>query len=230
MHEHIFKPSGKDGYEVCDCGSYHSIAQKPPQEIYENNYWSREQGRSTFEEQKHNLEETETCGISKVNKILEYIPERNVLEIGCSPGIIMQKISERGYNAYGIEPDAQYIEPILKTAPFSKVIKGYFPDVFKGINELYFDFIIAADVFEHVDDYETFLREAHRLLVQNGKLIIMSPIIFEDGLYRECDFQVPEQHCWIFSKTFLEPYLKTIFSGVVFDRWINGHEMFIATK
>jgi 2-polyprenyl-3-methyl-5-hydroxy-6-metoxy-1,4-benzoquinol methylase len=228
-HQHNFILSDKEGYEICtECKSYHSIAQKPPSEIYENNYWNQPD-RSTFEDQRHNLTESETCGISKVDKIMQYIPERTVLEIGAAPGELLKRLGESGYTAYGIEPDAQYIQPILNVAPLSRVIQGYFPDVFDGIN-MQFDYIVAMDVFEHVDEYRRFLSEIKRLLKVGGSAIIMSPIIFEDGLYRECDFKVPEQHAWIFTKEYLQEYLGAMFSSVVFDRWQNGHELFIVTK
>ena len=85
------------------------------------------------------------------------------------------------------------------------------------------------DVFEHVNDTDGFIEAAYRLLRKNGALICMSPIICEDGEYRERDF-VAREHCWVYSKKFLDPYLKERFSKVEWDKWITGHELFIATK
>ena len=39
-----------------------------------------------------------------------------------------------------------------------------------------------------------------------------------------------DEHAWIFSKKFLESYLKEIFTEVKFARWIVGHEILILKK
>lgn len=231
IHSHDFIPSDKPGYEMCTgCGSYHSIAQINPQELYEKDYWSHEAGHSKPKEQIWNLTETETCGISKVEKILEYVPQCNtVLEIGCYPGVLLNLLMRLRYEAYGIEPNPGYIQFIKDNCAGATLIEGYFPQVFKSDRQDVFDCIIGMDIFEHIDDYDTFTRAAHRLLKPSGTAIFMSPIIFDDGIVRERDF-LPSEHCWIHTIQFLEPYLKSIFSGVKFDRWQEGHEMFIVKK
>jgi 2-polyprenyl-3-methyl-5-hydroxy-6-metoxy-1,4-benzoquinol methylase len=230
MHEHIFKPSDKDGYEVCDCGTYHSIAAKEPKEIYEADYWEHENGRSTFEEQRFNVTEKDSCGISKVDKILQYIPERSVLEIGAAPGELLKALNERGYVTYGIEPDPQYIEPILRVSPFSRIIQGYFPDVFKGIEGISFDYIIAMDVVEHSVDYDVFIKEVYRLLKPHGTFIFMSPIITSEyGDVRAKDYK-KDEHIWILSEQYLKEYLCSMFSIVGFDFWQDGHNVIVCKK
>lgn len=230
-HQHIFTPSDKKDYEVCqECGSYHSIAQESPESIYGGDYWNPENGRSTLEEQIGNLIETETCGISKVDKILQFVPEcKTVLEIACAPGVLLNKLSELGYEAWGVEPNEGYIGFITDQAKKANVVLGYFPQCFKNSVSEIFDCIIGMDIFEHIDDYDTFIKSVRRLLTPGGTAIFMSPIILEDGLYRERDFK-PDEHCWIFTKKFLDPYLKGLFSSVLWDRWQDGHELFIVTK
>lgn len=229
MHQHTFEKSKfKEGYEFCpECGTHHSIAQVPPKQLYENDYWEHSTGHSTFDEQKFNLTESLSCGISKVDKVMQYIPRRKVvLEIGCSPGSLLRKLSENGYACYGVEPDFKYVEPILKEAPFSQVINGYFPDVFPEPNQSLFDYVIAMDVLEHCDDYDSFVKTVHRILVPGGTAIFMIPLIDE---CRSVDF-LPSEHCWIFSKSFLKEYLGSIFSDVKFDIWQEGHSMIIVNK
>jgi hypothetical protein len=57
----------------------------------------------------------------------------------------------------------------------------------------------------------------------------MSPVILEDGFYRERDF-VPSEHCWIHHVDFLRPYLESMFREVKFRNWIVGHTLIIVTK
>jgi len=230
MHQHIFKPSDKEGFEICECGTYHNIDFVYPKELYEGEYWDGE-AHSLFEHQRNNMLETESCGISKVDKIMQFVPKGEwALEIACSPGEILNRLSETGYsNVFGIEPSLRYIDPIANVARQARIINGFFPDCTYPLVGDVADCIIGADILEHVVDYNAFLWEVHRLLKVGGTAILMSPIILHDGQYRERDFHKIE-HCWIFSQRFLEPYLKTIFSSVSFERWICGHEIIILTK
>lgn len=93
-----------------------------------------------------------------------------------------------------------------------------------------FDCIVGSDVMEHCEDYDAYFKEGLRLLKPGGIMITMSPIILADGLHRKIDFDFPDQHCWIHSQAFLEPYLKEMFSHVEFRRWICGHELIICKK
>lgn len=230
---HNFILSGKRGYEKCvDCGTYHSIASKSPDDLYVNNpYWGDGSGRSTLEQQIENLTCTDECGISKVDRVLQFVPKRGkvVLEIGCSPGILMDKLLDLNYDVYGIEPSIEYVPVLIEKAKGAKIFNGYFPDVTRECPNNTFDCIIAMDVVEHIEDYEMVFYEVKRLLKEGGTAIIMSPIIYEDGFIREGEF-IPEEHIWLFSKKFLEPYLKERFSEVKFSRWIVSHEIIILKK
>lgn len=231
-HIHDFiKSEEYAGYEYCPgCGSYHSIEQVDPKIIYEGAYWSHENNRSTIEEQVYNITETETAGISKIDFILKCIPKsKNSLEIACAPGVLLNKLSEISNEAYGIEPNSEYLDFICEQAPKAVVLHGYFPAVFDETAKNCFDSIIGMDIFEHIDDYDKFIKAVLRLLSDGGRAVFMSPIILEDGLFRERDFK-PDEHCWIHSKKFLDPYLKQYFKGVFFDRWQIGHEVIILTK
>jgi 2-polyprenyl-3-methyl-5-hydroxy-6-metoxy-1,4-benzoquinol methylase len=231
MHQHHYILSDKKGYEICECGTYHSIELLPPDELYLNDYWNGKT-RSTIKEQVHNLTETNSTGISKIDKVLSYMGDKCgvVLEIGCAPGIFMNIANKKGYRVMGIEPDKNNISEIIKIAGQSAtIIQGYFPKVLEN-NELFlFDFIVAMDVVEHIEDYKSFIKAAYDKLKPFGKFIFMSPIIYTDNLYRGIDF-IPHEHAHIFSQKYLQDYLFSIFNEVLFDRWIVGHELVICTK
>jgi len=232
-HVHYFIKSTKEGYDVCiGCGTYHSIAQLPPDEIYVNKaYWGEDSGRSTLEQQISNMTCTDECGISKVDRVLQFVPDNGntVLEIAAAPGIMLQKLTEKGYAATGIEPSEKYLDFIRKTAPSARVIHGYFPQVFNHGEHDLFDCIVALDIMEHCDDYDGFFKAVDRLLTDGGTAIIMSPIIYEDELIRKGEFR-PDEHAWIFTKKYLEPYLKSIFDEIEFRRWVVSHEIIILKK
>lgn len=237
-HKHTFVSSNlyKD-YEICyECGSYHSTAQVDPVTLYCGDYWSNENGRSTLEEQIYNITEELTCGISKVDKIINFVPygTDSVLEIGCAPGVLLKNLNKCGYKTYGIEPNKKYIPFIENQCVEAVIWDGFFPNNVPFWNHSFnkniqFDCIIGMDILEHIDDYDVFINGVKNRLSDRGTAIFMVPIICEDGLYRERDMKADE-HCWIFTKKFIEPYLKSIFSEVLFDRWVVGHDIIICKK
>lgn len=236
-HIHLFEKSEFNGYEKCiGCGAYHSIAQVLPKIIYEDNdYWDTgdgKTGRSTLSQQCENFVCIDDCGISKADRILQFVPEgHDILEIGAAPGVLLNEFSHKGYKTiYGIEPSAKYRDFILQQAPKSKIIEGYFPEVTKIFDANHFDCVVGSDVMEHCEDYDSFFVEVYRLLKNGGTMVIMSPIILTDGLFRKIDFDHPDQHCWIHTQKFLEPYLKELFAHIEFRRWICGHELIIGRK
>jgi len=233
-HKHRFERSIEHkGYDYCvDCGTFHSINPLPPNEIYEEKeYWGDGSGRSTLEQQVSNMTCTDECGISKVDRVLQFVPKeaKTVLEVACAPGILMKRLNELGKSCIGIEPCDRYIPFIASQARLSAVVHGYYPQVFTKEAKEQFDCIIGLDVMEHIEDFDGFIEATHRLLKPEGTAIFMSPIIYADGFIHGRDF-ISDEHVWLFSRTFLDEYLKEIFSKVEFFRWVVGHELVILKK
>lgn len=233
-HIHTFEPCEFKDYEKCTgCGSYHSTALLPPDEVYvDKPYWGEDSGRSTWDQQKENFNCIDDCGISKSDRIMQFVPKRgdNALEIAAAPGELIKRLLDRNFNVWGIEPARNYVELLGQENKDATIIQGYFPEATKHCSNDVFDCIVASDLMEHIEDYEGFYKEVFRLLKPNGTAVIMSPIILEDGLLRKRDMEAPEQHAWIFTEKFLSEYLNPMFSEVRFSRWICGHEILILTK
>lgn len=233
MHKHNFIKSEKEGYEVCpDCGTYHSTMLAPARELY-TEYWGDDgTHRSTLEQQCENFKATDDCGISKLDRVLQFVPKRGkkFLEIGCAPGELLNSMLERNWDVYGIEPSMKYIPFIVDKARGAFITEGYFPDVCLKWGDEIFDCIVALDVVEHIEYYDVVFREIRRLLTVGGRAIIMSPIILEsDNFVKQTDF-IANEHAWIFTEKFLKEYLSGIFRNVEFKRWIVGHEIIILDK
>lgn len=237
-HKHNFRESTIPDYEVCiECGTYHSTNQVSPEILYvEQKYWDEgdgSTGRSTIEQQVSNFNCIDDCGISKADRIMQFVPDggKAALEIAASPGVILQRLIDKGYDTWGIEPSDRYIPFICSQAPQAKVIHGFFPQVFTEDQSNIFTVIIGCDIFEHIQDYDGFLRAVYRLLTDGGTAIFMSPLILDDGdgFVRKRDFE-PSQHCWIHSEKYLKPYLQEMFTEVKFTTWICGHNLIIVKK
>lgn len=231
-HKHVFVPSkSHKDYEVCViCDSYHSTAAMDKVELYENDYWDEKNGHSYFGDQINNLTLEEINGFSKVGKILSYIEKPGtLLEIGCAPGVILNRTRRKGHSVYGIEPDIKLIPEIIKVAGCEpdRIIHGYFPEVKLPVDK--FDYIIAMDVVEHVESYREFIKTCYDLLNYNGKFIMMSPMIRE-GFYRDRDFCAHE-HIWMFQEKYILDFVCTVFEEVLVDLWqLGGHEIIVGKK
>ena len=229
MHEHRFTPSDKPGYEVCECGTYHSTQLADPKKFYGSNYWTPGAGHSTLEEQIWNVANDPFDGVTKIEKIMSLMETKgSMLEIGCAPGVLLSRMRRKGYDVWGIEPDPQVVKEVVDVSgcESSRIVTGFFPDV--ELPDMKFDYVVAMDVLEHIEDYKVFVTAADKLIKDGGKFICMSPIIF-NGDYRERDFCAHE-HAWIFSFEYITQYFLTVFKNWYFTKWQTGHEVIVGMK
>lgn len=108
-------------------------------------------------------------------KIVRLVGKRKrVLDVGCSEGIISERLKMNECEVVGIELDEAS----------AQIAKYYCRDVFLGDVEIleldekfenYFDFIIFADVLEHLRDPESVLRRFKRYLKDEGSVVISIP-------------------------------------------------------
>jgi len=108
--------------------------------------------------------------------ILEMIrglkPSGNFLDIGTHCGFFLRRARDRGWDLYGVEPSPT--NSALATEKFGlNVITGYLDEA-KFPNR-FFDVVTMLDVIEHVTDPLNLLGEIHRILKDDGVLIIKTP-------------------------------------------------------
>ena len=96
-----------------------------------------------------------------------------ILDIGCGIGAYVDKFRLLGGHAFGVDVDAEKLAEAsqkkhlhLLAVSISEALP--FPDN-------YFDVVVLHEVIEHVaDDFQT-IREAHRVVHRNGRLIVFAP-------------------------------------------------------
>ena len=207
-------------YTKLQCGSFR--LENPTSIDYTNQYWGNDLQKSSIEEQCYNVNGYRNArGETKSFSVLRHCVGRSILEIGCSPGEFMKVASGAGFECCGIDPCKGDFDFVSKRS-CGTIVNGFFPHIQLPVEE--FDTIVAMDVIEHVDDPETFVRSAMDLLTYRGRLILMMPALYDDGLFDEKNFC--SEHINIFSQKKLRSWLKPI----LFDRWMVGHEIVVIEK
>lgn len=97
-------------------------------------------------------------------------PGQRLLDVGCGAGILLGQATEAGYDALGVEPDANVMHLARRNGD---VRHGYFPDTLRA-NET-FDVIVFNDAFEHIPDIKCALAAAARHLRPGGLLCLNCP-------------------------------------------------------
>ncbi|NJO56675.1 MAG: methyltransferase domain-containing protein [Rhodospirillales bacterium] len=104
-----------------------------------------------------------------------------VLDVGCGAGQVVGKLTEAGYEAYGVDVS----EPnIARAREFSERCQSYdgkrlpFPDG-------HFAAVGALNVLEHVEEPEAFITELVRVTKASGRVVISSPNFFRAIGYRD---------------------------------------------
>ena len=217
----------RENYEQTPEGSYKSLKYKEPKDLYFNDYWSHARKHSTIHEQQWNVVDKNKLVIRDLTKI----SPRTVLEIACAPGSLLQTLAPV-FSCVGIEVDPANKEAIQAIASKAELHFGFFPEVTKRWQGSQFSNVIALDVFEHVEDGMSFLKECRRLLVPQGHLIIQAPMILQDGL-QEPDymFGTADEHIWIYDIKHVTAMLREAeFELLRIDRWKLGHEHIVARR
>ena len=158
-----------------------------------------------------------------IDKYLKLSSKGDFLDIGCGAGYFVKSFLElkKNWNVY-----AHYLNYLNKKKVIKYKIKFFFTGEVNKINKK-FDLISMNHVVEHLTEPKKVLLDVHKLLKDNGKLVIRLPNIKK--VHNELTVL---DHCSHFTKESLTNLLHL--SGFKVDRFfneINPTELFvIATK
>lgn len=210
-----------DTYRQESNGSCYLIDPKPID--YSAPYWGKN-GRSTLEDQRFNVHGFQNeYGMTKSESVLLHCIGVSILEIGCAPGAFLRLAVEQGFDCVGIAPE-KGLSQAINAYCGCPVIEGFFPDVALPGEDKSYDNIVAMDVFQRIQDGESFIENCMNRLNPTGRLILMIPILTDEDYFRPQDFN--EEHVVIYHKCHLEEWLKP----VIFDKWIDGHCIVVIEK
>jgi len=122
----------------------------------------------------------------------------SVVEVGCTPGVLLTKLQQRGYKCIGVEPDRKVAEWIQDSTGV-EIRAGFFPDVSVPQCNLF----MAFDVAEHAPDPVAFLEGISRVLLPDGVAILQTPIEgrnYEYPFKGRLDFFDDVEHYFLFTE------------------------------
>ncbi len=140
----------------------------------------------------------------RIRKIIEWTPRCNrLLDLGCDQGDITVRYRAKAKQVYGVDNNPQAIAAAKKTFKGAKFVLA------KGeklpFKSNFFDTVVMGDVLEHVNDEQKTLSEVHRVLKNNGTLVLSVP---HKGLFGFLDS---------FNLKFYFPRLYKMWKGKKFD-------------
>lgn len=118
--------------------------------------------------------------VSKILQELGNIKNKKILDVGCEAGYISMQLAEKGAKVTAtdlIKEPLDKFKEILTTKPaIKKRIKIIQADARKlPFTKPVFDYIVAAEVIEHMSTLNGFINAAQKVLKSDGKLIITFP-------------------------------------------------------
>ena len=152
--------------------------------------------RSGSERDWSGAEEHIKTNQDQVERRLEFLEQyvekgRDILEIGCSSGFMLNKFRDLGMTCTGIEPSGEFLQFLEK--------KGHnaFPDIssMKQNRQGKFDLIVHFFVLEHIRDPFDFFKETYKMLKSGGKIIAEVPCV-NDPLTSVYNIPEFEQFYW----------------------------------
>jgi SAM-dependent methyltransferase len=98
-------------------------------------------------------------------------PGGRVLDVGCGAGQVVARLTEAGFETYGVDVSEPSIARARKFCERCQVYDGKRLPFSDGS----FDSAGALNVLEHVDEPEAFIQEVVRVVAPGGKVVISSP-------------------------------------------------------
>ena len=97
------------------------------------------------------------------------ITDKDILEIGCNDGVLLEPLKKLGANVIGVDPATNVVK--IATDKGLKVYNEYFNyDTFKEFKRTY-DLVISNNTFAHIIDIQSVVKGVNHVLKQGGDFI-----------------------------------------------------------
>lgn len=162
--------------------------------------------RSFINDTQENMDKNEHA---RQERISEFITAGSHLDVGCSRGYLLELTRDKGCKVFGVEPNAEYVNPGIETARSIDDVRGMF------------DTVTCIHALEHVYDLPTMARKLIDRVKPGGRLIIEVPSDKSPGgpmrLHHPYHIQ-PWVMTRLFAELELSQFAQTPHSFFIFDK------------
>lgn len=97
---------------------------------------------------------------------------KRVLDVGCGDGTDLFNLAKKGAIVSGIDPSSDFIKKAKKKNPDAILVEGVLETLPFADNS--FDLVVSKWVFQTAPDVSKGLREAARVLIDGGELVLLT--------------------------------------------------------
>ncbi len=130
------------------------------------------------EDAKRNISEnTKLMENLRYKLIISKIPKKSkkVFDVGCGNGDLVFTLAEKGHNCIALDISRNRLNKFKEIAKKNSIlqIQGCANNI--PLNDMSVDAVICSEILEHIKNYKKVLKEIHRILKLNGKILISVP-------------------------------------------------------
>ena len=207
----LFSVEGKKIVRCGRCGLVRTESFSEP----DYKKYHRDQEYQKFETHFRNI------FLKRVQIVEKFFPEHGkVLEIGCSVGLLLSLLKEKGWEVWGVEPSKSAYVAGKKGI---KIVNEVFEKA--TLPNSYFDLIILNHTLEHLNNPLEILRKARPLLRKGGKIFVDVPNFasLSSGLLgQRWPYLAPSEHLHHFEPKTLKKLIKKAGFKVIFESSHSG--------
>ena len=128
--------------------------------------------------------------------IFDWIPYNigSILDVGCASGYYPPHYLKKCKRVFGVDPNERLVREANMNYPTIDFKVGTAENL--PFKDKTFDLVIMGDVLEHVENEDKSLSEIHRVLKEDGLLIVTAP---HKGLFSFMDI---DNYSWYYRKLF----------------------------
>ncbi len=152
-------------------------------------------------------------GETLMYEIAKYKQGGNILDIGCNRGFLLANAAAWGWDAYGIEIVSWKTKLVQNEFDNVTIFNERLGDIDPPFKDKFFDAITMIDIIEHFHDPIKDMTDIHRVLKDDGFLLINTPDMSSAWLSIQGDewkYDKPKEHLYLFDRNTLKLLLEKI--------------------